>query len=84
MYVAHLLSNWSGVGSCAWPMSSRAWRIDIISFPFMNHAPLLASCADDITALIILDTASIAPLWVDSGELGRMEKEVSWLRYMMP
>ena len=57
--------------------------MSLISFPLINPAPFLASCADNITASVILDTTSIAPLWVDNGELGRMGKLGFFLRYMV-
>ena len=56
----------------------------IIFFSFIKPAIFSSSYMDNIIALIILDTTNITPLWVGSGELGRMEKDVFLLRYTIP
>ena len=53
--VAHLLSNFSGVGPCGWHISSTMTRAGVISFPVMNPAPFSASWAEDVTVYIIFD-----------------------------
>jgi len=55
----------------------------MMSLPLMNPEPALASCTDDTTAWIILETRTIVPLWVGCGESGRMRNFRFWLRYMM-
>ena len=84
IHVTHLLLNWSGFGPCTWSMSSRACLMGIIFFSFIKPVPFLASYADNITTLVILDITSITPLWVGGEELGRMEEDIFLLRYMMP
>ena len=84
MPVAHLLSNWSEVGTCGLLMSLRAWQIQMISLSFMNPAPFSASCVDGMTASIILETTSITLLWGGGGELTRMGNVVFGLRDTMP
>ena len=56
----------------------------MISLPLMSPVPFSASCADDMTASIILETMNISPLWVDGRELGRIGNVGFWIRYMMP
>ena len=51
---AHLLSNWSGVGPCGWPISWRVVRIGTASLALMNPDPVSDSWTEDMTASIIL------------------------------
>ena len=50
----------------------------------MNPVLFLASYANNNTASVILDTTSIAPLWVGDRESVRMGMLVFLLVYMMP
>ena len=52
-----------GVGGWLCPMISSACRAGIASLQFMKRAPSLASAAEDITALMIWDKVSVAPLF---------------------
>ncbi len=55
---------WMGVDICGWPSSSSILRIDTAVLALMNSAPSLAFAAEDITALIICNMLSTAPLLV--------------------
>jgi len=57
--------------------------MSVIYFPLIIPTPFLDSCAGDITASIILDTASSAPSWVGGGKPDRIVKTVFSLRYMV-
>ena len=50
------LSTQMGVGSCGKPSSSKVDRMGIDSCMLKNVAPVLASAADDMTWLMILET----------------------------
>jgi hypothetical protein len=51
-----------GVQVCGCPISLRVHRMETAVLRLMNNALSLASAADDITALIICDMLSTAPL----------------------
>ena len=82
--VAHLLSNWRGVGPCVSPISSSVMRHGIISFAVMNPVLFSASCAEDMTASIILEMTRTWPLGVGVGESNRMGNRGLLLRYIIP
>jgi hypothetical protein len=56
------LSVCMGMQVCGSPISLRVRRMETAVLVLMNNAPSLASMADDITALIICDMLSTAPL----------------------
>ncbi len=58
------LSVWMGVSVCGWPSSLIILCIGTVILALMNSAPSLASAAEDITALIICNMLSTAPLLV--------------------
>ncbi len=66
------LSVWMGVHVCGWPSSLSVLCIDTAILELMNSAPSLASAAGDITALIICDMLSTAPLLVGISSLPAM------------
>jgi hypothetical protein len=53
-----------GVHFCGWPSSLSVLHIDTAILELMNSAPSFASAVEDITALIICDMLSTAPLLV--------------------
>ncbi len=58
------LSVWMGVCVCGWPCSLSVLRVDTAVLALMNSAPSLASATEDITALMICNMLSTAPLFV--------------------
>ena len=56
------LSVWMGVRGCECPNSSSVHRMDTAVLALMNSAPNSASAADDITAFMICEIFSSAPL----------------------
>ncbi len=56
------LSVCIGVSGWGWPSSASVCRIETAIFALMNSAPNSASAADDMTALIIWEILSTAPL----------------------
>ena len=61
------LSVWSGVGGCGCPISISVFLMGTALRAFMYMAPISASAADDMTALIICATVWTAPLlWGNS------------------
>ncbi len=66
------LSVFIGVSGCGWPSSSSVCHIDTAVFAFMKSAPNSASAADDMTARIICDMLSTAPLFHGIGSLPAM------------
>ena len=71
---AVVLSVWMGVGGCGWPISSAVVCAGIAWREFMYRAPILASSADDMTALMIWAIFIIALLFAGFGELSDMKK----------
>ncbi len=70
-----------GCSHCGWPSSSSVLRIDTAVLALMNSAPNLASAAEDVTALIICDMLSTAPLLVGISSCPAMNKcPLAWLR----
>ena len=65
---AVVLSVWMGVGGCGWPISSAVVRAGIAWREFMYRAPISASAADDMTALMIWAIFNMAPLSGGFGE----------------
>ena len=59
---AVVLSVCIGVGGWGCPISSRVVLAGMASRAFMNNAPISASAADDMTALMICATFNTAPL----------------------
>ena len=55
---------WMGVCICGWPSSLSVLCIDTAVLVYMNSTLSMASAADDITALIICNMLSTAPLLV--------------------
>ena len=51
---AVVLSVWIDVGGCVYPIYSTAWSAMMASLQLMNSAPISASAADGMTALMIL------------------------------
>ena len=51
---AVLLSVWSSVGGCGWPMSSRVRGRGTACCAFINRPATSASAADDMTFFMIL------------------------------
>eukprot|EP00956_Cyclotella_meneghiniana_P040232 scaffold190159_cov36-Cyclotella_meneghiniana.AAC.1 len=47
------VSVWIGVGGCLWPISSRIFLSSTPLRAFVYNAPISASAADDMTALMI-------------------------------
>ena len=63
-----MLSVCIGVRGCGCPISSSVLRAGTASRPLMNIAPISASAADVITALIIWAMFSTAPLFAGFSE----------------
>ena len=59
---AVVLSVCIGVGGCLCPRKSRVCRAGMASLQLMYRAPILASAADDMTALMICEIVRMAPL----------------------
>ena len=60
------LSKRRGVAGCGWPSSRRVVQIGTASWPLMKAAPILASAAESMTLLMILETVKMVPLRVVS------------------
>ena len=63
-----------GLGGCLWPISSSLWRSRMAPRQLMKIAPILASAAEDMTALIICEMVMTAPLFGGIAELLDMKK----------
>ncbi len=61
-----------GVQVCECPISLRVCCMETAVLALMNSAPSLASAADDITALIICNMLSTAPLLMGMSSLPAM------------
>ena len=71
---AVVLSVCIGVGGCSCPIALRECRSGIDSLQLMKRVPSPASDAEEITALIIWEMATTAPLLAGMGELLDMKK----------
>ena len=58
------LSTWRGVASCGCPSSQRVVHIGMASWPLMKVALILASAAEAMTLLMVLETLNMGPLRV--------------------
>ena len=70
--VATLSPNCMGTGCCTLPISLSARLLGMNSLPLMNPAAVSTSCAEDITATIILDITRIRVLWGDGLSVSRV------------
>jgi len=71
---AVVLSVCIGVGGCGCPKNSSTCLAGTASRQLMNSAPISASAAEDITALIICDIVCMAPLLGGTSTLLDMKK----------
>ena len=69
-----VLSVCVGVSGCLCPISSIVFLAGTASWQFMNSAQSSASASDGMTALIILEIAVTAPLFVGSASSSVMKK----------
>ena len=68
------LSVWIGVGCWAWPKNLSVCHAGTASQQLMYSAPISASAAEDMSALIICAMVWIAPLLAGDGVLSDMKK----------
>ena len=59
------------MAGCGWPSSRRVVRIGTVSGPLMKVSPILASAAEAMTFLMILETVKMGPLIVVSVRVAR-------------